>query len=386
MACEHSCEPTLSGDFHCPKPGRSPVTALAVLTQPLVSILINNYNYGRFVGAAIESALAQSYPHREVVVVDDGSVDESREVIASYGDRVVPVFKENGGQASAFNAGFRAIRGKIVTFLDADDMLERDIVARIVRAFQDHPTAGMVQCRLELTDAGATPLGIVNPPSYVRMPTADLRKRPKDISNGSWWAPTSGISVSSAVLERIMPLPEEAFRISADFALTHASALCAPVVSLSERGAYYRSHGGNSYNRKTLTALETVGADVRRYVEWQTYLRGVAETVGVDGYPDDPYSMPDVLFLIQRIVLARFAPKEARLRNDTRLSAGWQGMLASFRRPDVGPLVKALTAGWFASMMVLPRGLAWRLANKTLVPQNFRRPNRSSLHGPAEKP
>jgi len=76
-----------------------------------VSIIIDNYNYGRFLGEAIDSALAQTYPHVEVIVVDDGSTDNSREVIAKYGDRIIPVLKENGGQASAFNAGLLRPRG-----------------------------------------------------------------------------------------------------------------------------------------------------------------------------------------------------------------------------------------------------------------------------------
>ena len=73
--------------------------------RPLVSIVIDNFNYARFVGAAIDSALAQSYAPVEVVVVDDGSTDHSREVISSYADRVSAIFKPNGGHASAFNAG-----------------------------------------------------------------------------------------------------------------------------------------------------------------------------------------------------------------------------------------------------------------------------------------
>ena len=88
-------------------------------SKPLVSIVIDNFNYGRFLGAAIDSALAQTYPHVELIVVDDGSTDDSREVISSYGDRVSAVFKPNGGHASAFNAGFRASHGCIVMFLDA---------------------------------------------------------------------------------------------------------------------------------------------------------------------------------------------------------------------------------------------------------------------------
>ncbi len=86
-----------------------------------ISVLINNYNYARFLPACIDSVLAQDYADFEIIVVDDGSTDDSRDIIASYGTRIVPVLKENGGQASSFNAGFAASSGQILCLLDADD-------------------------------------------------------------------------------------------------------------------------------------------------------------------------------------------------------------------------------------------------------------------------
>ena len=77
----------------------------------LATIVIVNYNYAQFVAAAIDSALEQSYDPLEVIVVDDGSDDGSREVISSYGDRIRPLFQDNGGQGAAYNAGWRAARG-----------------------------------------------------------------------------------------------------------------------------------------------------------------------------------------------------------------------------------------------------------------------------------
>src|ERR1035438_2741424 len=79
---------------------------------PLMSVIIDNYNYGGFVRDAINSALDQTYPNVEVIVVDDGSTDNSREVISSFGNRVISVLKENGGQSSALNAGIARSSGE----------------------------------------------------------------------------------------------------------------------------------------------------------------------------------------------------------------------------------------------------------------------------------
>jgi glycosyltransferase involved in cell wall biosynthesis len=101
------------------------------MIRPRVSVLITNYNYAHFLRAAIDSALQQTYPVAEVIVVDDGSSDDSRAVIVAAaaattaGRLIIPVLKENGGQGSAFNAGFARSSGDIVLLLDADDILSR---------------------------------------------------------------------------------------------------------------------------------------------------------------------------------------------------------------------------------------------------------------------
>src|SRR5438046_8948159 len=92
------------------------------MSNDLASVIINNYNYGRFLREAVDSALNQTYRNTEVIVVDDGSTDGSPEVIASYGERIVPVLKQHGGQNSALNAGFSRRRGDVSLFLDSDDV------------------------------------------------------------------------------------------------------------------------------------------------------------------------------------------------------------------------------------------------------------------------
>ena len=109
---------------------------------PLVSILITSYNYDRYLGNAIDSALNQTFRNIEVVVVDDGSEDNSLDVIKSYGDRIVSVVKQNGGQASAFNAGFAKSKGEIICFLDSDDEFTPDKVDHVSKIFANNPHIG----------------------------------------------------------------------------------------------------------------------------------------------------------------------------------------------------------------------------------------------------
>src|SRR5438045_4179514 len=96
------------------------------LRQPLVTFVTVNYNYANYLGEAIESALNQSYGNIEVVVVDDGSTDNSREVIESYGNRIISLYQHNQGQAAGSNAALKRCHGSIICFLDADDTAHHD--------------------------------------------------------------------------------------------------------------------------------------------------------------------------------------------------------------------------------------------------------------------
>jgi glycosyltransferase involved in cell wall biosynthesis len=120
--------------------------------SPLVTILINNYNYGQYLRQSIDSALKQTWTRCEVVVVDDGSTDDSASIIESYGGSVVPVLKANGGQGSAFNAGFEASLGEIVCFLDSDDVFLPEKVECVVEAWRRNQDAGLIYHQLFFMD------------------------------------------------------------------------------------------------------------------------------------------------------------------------------------------------------------------------------------------
>jgi glycosyltransferase involved in cell wall biosynthesis len=123
--------------------------------MPLVSIVIANYNYGRFLGEAIESALGQTHRDTEVVVVDDGSTDDSVAVAGQYPVRLVA--QPNGGVSRARNAGAKKAQGGLLVFLDADDVLEPAFVERCWRVLSaEGPKVAYAYTQLRLfgTESG----------------------------------------------------------------------------------------------------------------------------------------------------------------------------------------------------------------------------------------
>ncbi len=133
-----------------------------------LSVIIANYNYAQFVAAAIDSALALRWPDVEVIVVDDGSTDESAEVISRYADRVTVLLCENGTQRVAVNRGFALSSGDVVVFLDADDVLPPDLPDRLSEVWA--PTLSKVQFQMQRIDAGGRAFGAPFP-SYDPVPT-----------------------------------------------------------------------------------------------------------------------------------------------------------------------------------------------------------------------
>src|SRR5688572_8077056 len=101
------------------------------------SVIVSSYNYAHYLRQAVDSALAQVGDPPEVIVVDDGSTDDSRSIIQSYGARITPVFKDNGGQASSLNAGLAVSHGDIILFLDSDDALRPDAVIQARELLRD---------------------------------------------------------------------------------------------------------------------------------------------------------------------------------------------------------------------------------------------------------
>lgn len=116
---------------------RGSSAALAAPQKPTVSVVIPAYNAAEFLGEALESVLAQTYQPLEVIVVDDGSEDETPQVAAAYPGRVTYVRKQRGGPGSARNAGIRAASGEWIAFQDADDIWTPGLLEKLVKVVLD---------------------------------------------------------------------------------------------------------------------------------------------------------------------------------------------------------------------------------------------------------
>ncbi|MBX5445313.1 glycosyltransferase [Sphaerobacter sp.] len=215
--------------------------------MPLVSIIIDNYNYGHLIAETIDSALAQTYPNIEVIVVDDGSTDNSREVIARYGDRVIPVFKENGGQCSAFNVGFAASHGDIIALLDSDDVWDPEKIALMVDIFQRYPEVGWVGHKLTITDAKLNSLGYTFPDL---LPNGPVPPDPHLHLERMVRVTVSGLLFRRSAGERAFPIPYESgtWRTCADVYLMSMFAIEGIWgYTLDESLGLYRQHPGQEF-------------------------------------------------------------------------------------------------------------------------------------------
>lgn len=114
------------------------------MDEPLVSVVIPSYNYAHFVTGAVESALAQTFPDREVIVVDDGSTDDTRDRLAPFEGKIRYLHQENRGLSAARNTGIRAARGALVAFLDSDDLWHPEKLAVQARYLEGHPEVALL--------------------------------------------------------------------------------------------------------------------------------------------------------------------------------------------------------------------------------------------------
>ncbi len=332
--------------------------------DPLVSIVITNYNYGCFLPNAIESALRQHYPSVEVIVVDDGSTDQSREVMQAYDKRILSLFKANGGQASAMNLGFQQSHGDLVIFLDADDMLLPNIVQHVVEAFRVQPDVTKVMYRMEVIDAKGHLTGEIKPDPHLPLRSGDLRPYILNFPFDLTWMATSGNAFHTKALQQILPIPEQDFPIMADFYLSHLVPLFGTVAFLPEIGAHYRLHSSNNYAR---TNRELNVAQMREFISYAQktcgYIEHFANAMEPSIAKKKVKNLSSVSILSKRLTSLKLDPQGHPIQDDTVWGLFRAGVAASWRRFDVSWPMRMLYILWFIAMLPAPMPVAHWLAS-----------------------
>jgi glycosyltransferase involved in cell wall biosynthesis len=289
--------------------------------KPSVSVLINNYNYAEFMGACIDSVLSQTVPATEVIVVDDGSTDDSRRVIASYGTSVTPLLKSNEGQSSAFNAGYAASTGDVVIFLDADDLLLPTCIETVAPLFSD-PVLSKVHWPMIVIDAKGRDTGKRRP--HQTLPVGDLREKVIAKGPGSYLSPpTSGNAWSRPkFLSMVMPIPEIGDGHGADAFLIHLAPLYGTIGTVETPQSCYRTH------EKSFTGQLLAGQIRRNRLRFDRLSDTLAEHLGRLGIAADRekwkqnswhYRSAETLNDLERVVPAG---TEFALVNDSELGFG----------------------------------------------------------------
>ncbi len=242
-----------------------------------VSIIISNYNYARYLKAAVDSVLAQTHQNIEIIVVDDGSTDNSREVIAQltsqYPDKINAIFQVNQGQGAAFNTGFAAATGEIIAFLDADDVWGHNKLERVLTEFHTLETVGVMHS-LESIDALGNRIDS-DVAKKLRL-SEDLAEVVLNTGNAWSYPPTSGLTYRRSALEKVFPLDGAKWRLWADGCLIYCTAFLGKIKTLNENLAYYRIHGANNhmstqkvsaYEENALVGIEMTNLYINEFLE-----------------------------------------------------------------------------------------------------------------------
>ena len=240
------------------------------MAKAVASVLIDTYNHERFIAQAIESVLEQDFPaaERQVIVVDDGSTDRTPEIVKQFEPQVRLLRKENGGQASAFNAGIPECQGEVIAFLDGDDWWAPGKLRRVVEALHAEQEVGIVGH------------GIVNVRRDGSQQEETLRDGFRFQANSIEGAKlfrrrgaflgTSRMTVRAHLLRKIGRIPE-AIEVQADEYLFTMAAALGGVRILPEALTYYRMHEANSF--------QLAGHDVEKLRRKQKSLASLAASL-----------------------------------------------------------------------------------------------------------
>jgi hypothetical protein len=261
------------------------------LAKRFASVLIDTYNHERFIEQAIVSVLEQDFPaaDREIIVVDDGSTDRTPEIVKKFEPRVRLLRKENGGQASAFNAGIPECKGEIVAFLDGDDWWASGKLKAVTEALARDASIGLVGHGItEVFSDGSQHVQLLKevPRFRIDSEAGALAFRLRKSFLG-----TSRMTYRGALLRQIGKVPE-ILRIEADEYLFTLAGIFSEVLILRESLTFYRLHETN--------AFQVSGAGPLALRRKQRVLEALAQSF-VERFSEEKLSSPVARIVIESV-------------------------------------------------------------------------------------
>ncbi len=220
---------------------------------PEVSVIIPTYNRAEFVGAAIASVLAQSYTGYEILVIDDGSTDNTPQVLARFGDKIRIIRQPNGGVARARNTGIRHARGKFICFLDSDDLWTPAKLERQLGFAKENPIYGLIATEI----AGFNEAGEQGGRSKARMYRVRNGFVLEDLLFANW-IQTSTVLIRRECLEAVGGFDEDVGQFGEDWLLWMRIAAQFPIYFIAEPLVRYRIHGASLTSHQPESQYESL--------------------------------------------------------------------------------------------------------------------------------
>lgn len=342
------------------------------MNERKVSIVINNYNYAEFLEACIDSALAQTYRNVEIIVVDDGSTDRSRGLLEKYKRRVTVILKEHGGETSGRNEGFRQASGDIVTFLDSDDFLKPNAVARVVEKWQ--PCYAKLQFPLRVVNRQGESTGLLMPRCRLDEGRVDhlLLRTGRYITT-----PGSGNFYGRWLLERIMPVPVAEWPQSVDSYAATFAGFYGEIGAIHEPLGFYRVHDSNMTRSVAGNSIDL--SQLERLMSRGLRLRALIEKIAHDLQLRPNPGIVTCHWLYLKLELAQLRLVE-HVSVSKLFSKARQMMISALTSPELTSVHRAQLIGWALGTVVLPMPMAmtvirsaFELAPTARMPRALRR-------------
>lgn len=330
--------------------------------NPLLTLIVPNFNYARYLRACLDSAIALEYSPKEIIVVDDGSTDDSAEVIREYeaGGHIRAIFKHNGGQPDAVNTGFAASKGELIYVLDSDDIVFPHMMARVLPVWTER--VSKVQFSLESIDQHGRPIGSIFPNFQGDRSPEHMRRAV--LTTGEYQAPpTTGNVYARWYLEKLFPLDGARFRFS-DGPMNAVAPLYGDVITIAAPLGQYRMHGQNQWGRTTFNPRVYTTA-VKHNLALDAFILEHCQKLGIAIASDPSNRAPWAMQY--RMASVRLNPEEHPVNESARAVMSL-GLAAVRGSQSLSTAQKAVMLPWFLLMGLGPLRLAEELTKLRFIP------------------